>query len=58
MCVCGGGGGGGARGYFYVVVLNTIFSNSKLTPKSFSCQTNRILKNNFIDNIFNANIFI
>ena len=37
-CVCGGGGGGGggeARGYFYVVVLNAIFSNSKLTPNHF-----------------------
>ena len=30
-----GGGGGGARGYFYVVVLNAIFSNSKLTPNRF-----------------------
>ena len=36
MCVWGGGGGGGeARGYFYVVVLNAIFSNSKLTPNHF-----------------------
>ena len=51
MCVCGGGGGG-AGGYFYVV----IFSNSELFTKSFSCQTNRIWKNIFIDNIFNANI--
>ena len=33
MCV--GGGGGEARGYFYVVVLNAIFSNSKLTPNHF-----------------------
>ena len=33
MCVWGGGGG--ARGYFYVVVLNAIFSNSKLTPNHF-----------------------
>ena len=32
MCV---GGGGGARGYFYVVVLNAIFSSSKLTPNHF-----------------------
>ena len=35
VCVCVGGGGGGARGYFYVVVLNAIFSNSKLTPNHF-----------------------
>ena len=38
MCVCvggGGGGGRGARGYFYVVVLNAIFSNSKQTPNHF-----------------------
>ena len=33
VCVCVGGGG--ARGYFYVVVLNAIFSNSKLTPNYF-----------------------
>ena len=56
MCV--GGGGGGARGYFYVVVLNAIFFEFKANTKSFSCQTNRILKNILIDNIFNANIFI
>ena len=35
VCVCGGGGGGGARGYFYVVVLNAISSNSKLTQNHF-----------------------
>ena len=34
VCVWGGGGVG-ARGYFYVVVLNAIFSNSKLTPNHF-----------------------
>ena len=28
-----------------------LFSNSKLNTKSFSCQTNRIWKNIFIDNI-------
>ena len=33
MCV--GGGGGVAGGYLYVVVLNAIFSNSKLTPNHF-----------------------
>ena len=60
MCVCGGGGGGGggAGGYFYVVVFNAIFSISELNTNSFSCKTNRIQKNNFIDNIFKANIFI
>ena len=64
--VCGAGGGGGGGGYFFVVVL-MLFPNSKLTTKSFSCQTNRIWKNIFIDNIFifidnififNTNIFI
>ena len=35
VCVCVGGGGGGVRGYFYVVVLNAIFSNLKLTPNHF-----------------------
>ena len=61
MCVCVSvcvWGGGGARGYFYVVVLNAIFFEFKANTKLFSCQTNRILKNIFIDNIFNANIFI
>ena len=57
MCVWGGGGGG-AGGYFYVVVFNAIFSISELNTNSFSCKTNRIQKNNFIDNIFKANIFI
>ena len=59
MCVCGGGGGG--RGLFVVVVVVfnvCFFSNSELNAESFSCHTNRILKNIFIDNIFNANIFI
>ena len=62
MCVGGGGGEGegrGAGGYFYVVVLyNAIFSNSELNTRSVSCQTNRIWENIFIDNSFNANIFI
>ena len=59
VCVwVGGGGGGGQGGFFYVVVLMLFFSNSELNTKSFSCQTNRIWKNIFIDNIFNANIFI
>ena len=53
MCVWGGGGG-----LFYVFIFNVIFSNLELRTKSFSCQTNRIWKNVFIDNIFNANIFI
>ena len=58
LCVCVGGGGGGEGGYFYVVVFcNAIFSNSELNTKSFSCQTNRIWKNIFIDNIYNAYIF-
>ena len=59
ICVCGGGREG-AGGYFYVVVLyNAIFlSNSKLNTRSVSCQTNRIWKNIFIDNIFNANVYI
>ena len=60
MCVGGGGGGGeGGRRLFYVVILyNAIFSNSELNTRSVSCQTNRIWENIFIDNIFNANIFI
>ena len=48
-------GGEGAGGYFYVVVL-MLFSDSELNTKSFSCQTNGIWKNIFVDNIFNANI--
>ena len=32
------GGGGGAEGYFYFVAFNTIFSNSELNTKSFSCK--------------------
>ena len=63
MCV---GGGGGVQGAIFVVVVvvvvvavfNGFFSNSELNSKSFSCQTNRIWKNIFVDNIFNANIFI
>ena len=63
MCVCGGGGGGGGGGgqeaifmlLFYIMLF---FSNSELNTRSVSCQTNRIWKNIFIDNIFNANIFI
>ena len=39
---------------FFVMLF---FSNSELNTKSFSCQTNRIRKNIFIDNIYNANIF-
>ena len=58
MCVCVGGGGGGGRGLFYVVVFNAILSISELNTKSFPCQTNRIRKNNFIDNIFKRNILI
>ena len=54
VCVCGGRTGG----YFFDVVFIAIFSKSELNTKSFSCQTNRIRKNIFIDNIFNANIFI
>ena len=50
--------GGGDRGLFYVVVFNAIFFNSELNTKSFSCQTITIWKNIFIDNIFDANIFI
>ena len=46
------------KGAFYVVVFNAIFSNSELNTKSFSCQTNRVWKNIFIDNIFKANIFL
>ena len=56
MCVCVCVWGGGC--YFYVVVFNAIFSISELNAKLFSCQTNRIRKNIFIDNIFKANIFI
>ena len=54
-CVCVGKVERG-RGYFYVVSFcNAIFSNSELNKKSFSCQTNRIWENIFIDNIYNAN---
>ena len=52
MCVWGGGGGGGAGGFFYVVVFNTIFANSELNTKSFSCQTNRNWKNNILTRMF------
>ena len=38
---------------FYIMLF---FSNSELNPRSVSCQTNRIWKNIFIDNFFNANI--
>ena len=55
LCVCEGGGGAG--GYFYVVVFNAIFFEFRANM-TFSCQTDRIWKNFFIDNIFNANIFI
>ena len=58
VCVWGGGGGGGEGGCFYAFIFNVIFSNLELRTKSFSCQTNRMWKNVFIDNIFNANIFI
>ena len=57
MCVCGGGGGGGGRGLFLWGFL-MLFSNSELNTKTFFCQTNRIWKNIFIDNIFNAKISI
>ena len=60
MCVCvcvWGGGGQGAIFVVVVVVFNGFFSNSELNSKSFSCQTNRIWKNIFVDNIY-ANIFI
>ena len=56
MCV--GGGGGGQVAIFFLLLLLMLFSNSELNTKSFSCQTNRIWKNIFIDIIFNANIFI
>ena len=59
VCVCGGGGGGGQEAIFYVFVLyNAIFSNSELNTRLVSCQTNRIWKNIFIDNIFHMNVFI
>ena len=51
-CACVG------QGDIFVAVFNAVFSNSVLNSKSFSCQTNRIWKNIFFDNIFNANIFI
>ena len=59
MCGGGGGGGGGlggAGGYFYIVVL-MLFLNSELNTKSFSCQTNRVWKNIFIDYKFLTLIF-
>ena len=48
LCVCREGG------YFYLVFCNANLSHSELNTKSFSCQTNRIRKNIFIDNIYNA----
>ena len=45
------------RGIFLFFFCNAIFSNSELKTKSLFCQTNRIWKNIFIDNIFNAKIF-
>ena len=36
---------------FFVMLF---FSKSELKPKSFSCQTNRIWKDIFIDNISNT----
>ena len=44
-------------GCFDVVFCNAIFSKSELKPKSFSCQSNRIWKNNFTDNISNTFFF-
>ena len=38
-------------GRVFVVVVLMLFSNSEVNTKSFSCQTNRIWKNIFIDNI-------
>ena len=52
VCVCGGGGVQGAIFFFFF--FNGFFSNSELNSKSFSCQTNRIWKNVFVDNIFNT----
>ena len=57
MCVCEGGGGQGAT-FMLLFITLFFFSNSELNTRSFPCQTNRIWKNIFIDNIFNANIFI
>ena len=54
MCVCGGGGGGGAGGYFMLLVSLLFFLNSEL---NLAKQT-KFWKNIFIDNIFDANIFI
>ena len=56
MCVCvwgggGGGGGGGGQGAILCCCFNAIFSISELDTKSFSCQTNRIWKNNFMTTI-------
>ena len=52
VCVCVRGGG---RGLFLCCCFNAIFFEFR--SKSFSCQTNRIWKNIFIDNIFNANSY-
>ena len=40
-----------------LIFVMLFISNSELYTKLFSCQTNRIWKNIFIDNIYNANIF-
>ena len=47
------------KGAIFMLLLFVMlfFSNSELNTKSFSCQTNRIWKNDFIDNIYNANLF-
>ena len=52
VCVCVGGGGGGQEAIFvllYYIML--ICSNSELNTRPVFCQTNRIWKNIFIDNI-------
>ena len=52
MCV-----GGGAGGYFMLLFSMLFFFNSEINTNSLSCQT-KFWKNIFIDNIFDANIFI
>ena len=54
VCVGGGGGGGGAGGYF-MLLFSMLFV---LNPELKIAKQTKFWKNIFIDNIFDANIFI
>ena len=58
MCVCVCGGGGGAGGAIFHVVVLMLFFEFRAKHQIIFLPSNKNLEEYFIDNIFNANIYI